>query len=422
MEIENASAGGRGALSDPSKSLAPHHRSKPSRRVDTAAHSRDPGGMSPRHSPDVRLGGETYARAGQRRRLSCMQLTHLATATLLALSPALQAQQAMPDPQMQAVLDELTVLNGQPIALLSPEEARKQPSPADAVLKLMKKLDIKGPEPVGDVDNKSVKLGAGHDIDVRIYTPKGDGPFPVILYIHGGGWVIADLDTYDSSPRALCNAVGAVVVSTAYRQAPEHKFPAAHEDVFAIYQWVLKNEEKRNYDATRLAVVGESAGGNMAAAISLMARAEGVPLPVRQVLVYPVVAPGNMTSPSYLENAEAKPLNKAMMEWFATHALATREDRRDPRLSLLMAGDALKSMPATTIILAQIDPLRSEGEELAKALMEAGVKVNQKTYPGVTHEFFGMGAVVDKAREAVGFAAADLRAAFGTKPEPSGGE
>jgi acetyl esterase/lipase len=135
------------------------------------------------------------------------------------------------------------------------------------------------------VDNTHVTLGDGRRVAVRIYTPKGDGPFPVILYIHGGGWVIADLDTYDSSPRALCNAAQAVVISTHYRQAPEFKFPASHDDVFAIYQWTLKNEEKRKYDSKRMAVVGESAGGNMAAAISLSAREKGLPIPLHQVLV-----------------------------------------------------------------------------------------------------------------------------------------
>ena len=334
----------------------------------------------------------------------------------LTLSAAARSEDGPPDPQMQAVLDELAAFDGKPIDKLSPEEARKQPTPADAVKRLMKKRDLKGPEPVGDVDNTSVKLGDGHKIDVRIYTPKGEGPFPVILYIHGGGWVIADLDTYDSSPRALCNAAQAIVVSTHYRLAPEHPFPAAHEDVFAIYQWVMKNEEKRNYDAKRLAVVGESAGGNMAAAISLMAKARGVTLPIHQVLVYPVTDPGITNSPSYLDNAEAKPLNKAMMEWFVRHTVAKPEDGADPRLSLLHAGDALKAMPPTTIILAQIDPLRSEGEGLAKLLKAAGVKVNEKIYPGVTHEFFGMGAVVDKARDAVAVAATDLRAAFSGNP------
>ena len=337
-------------------------------------------------------------------------------AAALALSQIATAQQAAPDPQMKAVLDELVALGGKPIETLSPEEARQQPSPADAVMALMKKRDLKGPEPVGRVDNLKVKLGGGHKIDVRIYTPKGDGPFPVILYVHGGGWVIADLDTYDSSPRALCNATQAVVVSTHYRQAPENKFPAAHEDVFGIYQWVLENEDKRNYDAKRLAVVGESAGGNMAAAISLMAREKGIALPVYQVLVYPVANPTDLNSPSYVENAAAKPLNKPTMAWFAKHTLAKPEDGLDTRLSLVLAGAALKAMPPTTIILAQIDPLRSDGELLAKLLQDAGVKVKLKTFEGVAHEFFGMGAVVDKAKEAQLFAAADLRAAFTAPP------
>jgi acetyl esterase/lipase len=225
--------------------------------------------------------------------------------------------------------------------------------------------------------------------------------------------VIADLDTYDASPRALCNATGAVVVSTHYRQAPEHKFPAAHEDVFGVYQWLVQNPAKLKIDSKKIAVVGESAGGNMAAAISLMAKDKGIQMPVHQVLVYPVADMTGTPTPSLEENAMAKPLNKAMLEWFGKHLLAKPEDAKNPGLSLLLAGDKLKGLPSTTIILAQIDPLRSGGEALGKALQDAGVKVNLKIYEGVTHEFFGMGAVVDKAKDAVGVAAADLKAAFG---------
>ena len=336
----------------------------------------------------------------------------LTATSLLALTLSTRAQQgAPPDPQMKAVLDSLASLGGKPIDTLSPEEARKQPSPADAVAKLMKQQDKK-PEAVADIDNIKIKLG-DHSVAARVYSPKGDGPFPVILYIHGGGWVIADLDTYDATPRALCNAVGAVVISTHYRQAPEHKFPAAHEDVFGVYQWVLKNEDKRKYDAKKIAVVGESAGGNMAAALCLMAKEKGMQLPLHQVLVYPVADVTGMESPSYLENAEAKPLNKAMMAWFGKHTLASPDDAKNPRLSLLLAGDELKGLPPATIILAQIDPLRSEGEALGKALQDAGVKVNLKSYNGVTHEFFNMAGVLDKAKEAQGVAASDLKAAFG---------
>ena len=311
-------------------------------------------------------------------------------------------------PQMQAVLDELRALGGKPITELSPADARKQPSPADAVAKLMKK-QAKEPERIGEVDNIDIKLSRG-DVDGRVYKPDGDGPFPVILYIHGGGWVLADLDTYDATPRALCKATNAVVISTDYRHAPEHKFPAAHEDVFGAYQWVLENAGRWSGDAKRVAVVGESAGGNMAVALSMMAQAEGMQMPVHQVLVYPV-ATTSMTSESYAQHAQAAPLNAPMMKWFFDHTLAKEEDRANHQINLLEAK-TLKGLPPTTIITADIDPLRSDGEMLAKKLEADGVPVTYKNYEGVTHEFFGMGAVVDTAREALDFAAGNLRTAL----------
>ena len=152
-------------------------------------------------------------------------------------------------------------------------------------------------------------------IAVRIYTPKGAGPFPVVVYYHGGGWVIADLDTYDASPRALANLANAVVVSSHYRQGPEHKFPAAHQDAFAAYRWVLANARSLKGDPSKVAVAGESAGGGLAAAVSMMARDSGAQMPVHQLLVYPI-AGYDLNTPSYQENADAKPLNKAMMAWF----------------------------------------------------------------------------------------------------------
>ena len=152
-----------------------------------------------------------------------------------AASTALAIAAPEANREMQAVLDELGTLGGKPIETLSPEEARKQPSPADAVKSLLKKRGDKvAPESVAKVENKSIPVSGG-EIPIRIYSPEGKGPFPVIVYIHGGGWVIADLDTYDSSPRALANGCKAVVVSTHYRLAPEHPFPASHEDVFAAY-------------------------------------------------------------------------------------------------------------------------------------------------------------------------------------------
>ncbi len=335
---------------------------------------------------------------------------------ILALStPLLVAQSETPvsppkpNAHMQAVLDKLTSLGGMPIETLSAEDARKQPTPADAVMALLKDQKKDAPEKVGEVDDITIELSSGN-IKGRVYKPEGEGPFPVILYIHGGGWVIADLDTYDSTPRALANAAHAVVISTHYRQAPEHKFPAAHEDAYGAYQWVLKNGHRWGGNTKKVAVVGESAGGNMAAAVCIMAQAEGVQMPVYQVLVYPV-ADTKMDTPSYIENAKAKPLNAAMMKWFADMTFANKEDASDPKIALLQAK-TLKGLPSTTIITAQIDPLRSEGQMLAEKLKADGVSVHYKNYDGVTHEFFGMGAVVDEAKEAVALAAADLKAAF----------
>jgi acetyl esterase/lipase len=313
------------------------------------------------------------------------------------------------DAPMQAVLDQLKALGAQPIATLAPAQARQQPSPADAVRQVLEQRGAStDPEPVGNVENRSIP-GPGGQIPVRIYTPQGNGPFPVILYIHGGGWVIADLDTYDASARALANAANAVVVSTHYRQAPENKFPAAHEDVWAAYQWTLQNAQQIGGDPRRVAVAGESAGGNLATNISIRARDEGVQLPVHQLLVYPV-AGNDLNTPSYRENTAAAPLGRPGMIWFAEHTVRTPQDMEDPRINLL--GANLQGLPPTTIIAAQIDPLRSEGEALANQLRGAGVQVERRQWDGVTHEFFGMAAVVPKAREAVQFAGQRLRAAF----------
>jgi acetyl esterase len=320
-----------------------------------------------------------------------------------------------PDAQMQAVLDELAGLGGKPLPSLKPEDARDQPTPADAVKKVMEKQNKKGPEKVAKVDDISIKL-SGHDVKGRIYQPEGDGPHPVILYIHGGGWVIADLDTYDATPRALCNATDALVISTHYRQAPEHKFPAAHEDVFGAYQWAMENAGRWGGDASRIAVVGESAGGNMAVALSMMAQDKGMQMPVHQVLVYPV-ADTSMSSESYRQHADAKPLNAEMMKWFFDQTFSKEEDRNNHQVNLL-AAQTLKGLPPTTVITADIDPLRSEGEALANKLQKDGVPVAHRNFEGVTHEFFGMGAVVDKAREAMDFAAENLKEAFAGKQQP----
>ena len=315
-----------------------------------------------------------------------------------------------PNPQMQAVLDELAALGAKPIATLTVAQARTQPSPADAVKSLLvKQGKSTAPEPVGSTEDRLI-AGPGGAIPIRIYKPAGNGPFPVALYIHGGGWVIATIDTYDSSARALTNAAGAIIVSTHYRQAPEFKFPAAHDDAYASYKWTLANAASLGGIAKQIAIVGESAGGNMAAAITLRARDDGIQQPVHQVLVYPVTNYA-FDSPSQQQNRNASPLNTAALAWFYERYLPSPADGANPQFSVLRAP-TLVGLPTATVITADIDPLRSEGRAYAERLASAGVAVDYVNYPGVTHEFFGMGAVLAEARAAVARAAADLKMSF----------
>lgn len=315
------------------------------------------------------------------------------------------------DSDMKAVLTELAALGATSFSTLEPAVARKQPTPADAVKKVLEKQKKPStPLEMAKVESRKIP-GAKGTIAARIYTPKTDAkmPLPVIAYWHGGGFVVADLDVYDASPRALADEADAIVVSLDYRRAPENKFPAAHDDAFAGYQWVVKNAASFGGDPKRIAVAGESAGGNLAANVSILARDKNVALPVHQLLVYPVAQTDTHTE-SYVEWANAKPLDKASMEWFVKHYTSKPADLADARLNLVSAK--LDRLPPTTIVLAEIDPLRSDGEMLAEKLKAAGVDVTTKTYEGVTHEFFGMGAVVDDAKSAEKYAGGRLKDAF----------
>lgn len=307
------------------------------------------------------------------------------------------------------VIDALGSLGGKPIETLDAAAARKQPTPTDAVMAVLKKQGKPiTPEPVGTVSNRTIP-GPGGALPVRVYTPVGAGVFPVIVYFHGGGFVIATNDTYDGSARALSNATKAVLVSVEYRKAPEHKFPAAHDDAMAAYKWVVANAAALHGDPARIALAGESAGGNLAVSTAVAIKASGAHAPVGILAVYPVAGSDTMTA-SYQQNAMAKPLNRPMMNWFFAKYTRTPADAKDPRLNLLMAD--LSGLPPTTIVTAQVDPLRSDGEMLAERLKAAGVSVNIRNYMGVAHEFFGQGAVVPTAKEAVEFAADGLRKTF----------
>ncbi len=313
-------------------------------------------------------------------------------------------------PEMAVVIEKLASYGDKPIETLTAVEARKNHTPTDAVMDVMKENNIPMPPSKVDTMGKEIPV-AGGNIHLRIYTPKeGKAPYPVIVYYHGGGFVIANIDVYNASAQAMAEQVGAVVVSVAYRLAPEHKFPTAHDDAYAAYAWVVKNAASIKGDPKKIAVLGESAGGNLAVATAIKARDNKIMVPTHIVSVYPI-AQADMTTPSYVKNANAKPLNKAMMMWFTKNYVRTMADAKDPRISLVNAN--LKGLPATTIITDEYDPLQSDGMMLADKLKAAGVNVTSKNYDGVTHEFFGMATVVPEAKEAQAFAAGELKKAFG---------
>ena len=311
-------------------------------------------------------------------------------------------------PEMQAVIEKLVSFNDKPVPELTPAEARKNHTPTDAVMALIEENNITIPPSMVDTSGQQIPVTGGN-IHARIYTPKGSGPFPVIVYYHGGGFVIADLDVYDASARALAEQVNAVVVSVAYRMGPEHKFPTAHMDSFAAYEWVTKNAASIKGDPNKIAVAGESAGGNLAVNMAIMARDKNIKTPLHILAVYPI-AQSDMNTASYKKNAAAKPLNKPMMEWFNKHYLNNISESKDPKMTLVNAK--LSDLPPVTIITAEIDPLNSDGMMLADKLKAAGVTVDTKNYEGVTHEFFGMAAIVPEAKDAQRFAAEQLKKAL----------
>jgi acetyl esterase len=334
------------------------------------------------------------------------------SATAPVAEPAAKADSNKADPDMAKVLAALNALGPKPIETLTPSEARKQYSAADAVKKVIKDEKIKADPHAG------LKISNSHFADMgslrlRFYTPDGvkkDSNSPVIVYFRGGGWVIADLDTYDASASAMARKAHAIVVSVDYPMAPEHKFPAAHGEAFEAFKYIVKNARSWGGNPDQVAIVGESAGGNLAIATAIAARDQRITVPVAVVAVYPV-ATTSMDTPSKKQYAAAKPLNTPMMAWFFDKVMNGDADKRDPRLDLVSAD--LKNLPPVTIINAEIDPLRSDGDMLADKLKAAGNNVTQKVFAGVTHEFFGMDAVVAKAGEAQDFAVAQITKGLG---------
>jgi acetyl esterase len=308
------------------------------------------------------------------------------------------------DEQARAFLRQLEEAGGPPLNEMTPAEARAA---------LAATVESAGePEQVGNIANRTIPGPLG-DIPIRIYTPEGTGPFPALGYFHGGGWVAGDLEMVDPLCTMLTNRTGAVVVSVDYRLAPEHKFPAPVEDCYAATQWVSDNAAELNVDSRRIAVGGDSAGGNLAAAVSVVARDHGAPDISFQVLFYPVTNMDYETA-SYRENGVGYFLTTDMMRWFWGHYLESEDIGRDMRASPLLMQDA-SGLPPTFVVTAEFDPLRDEGEAYADLLSEAGNEVTVKRYGGQIHGFVTRCGIMDVGKQAIEDAAAQMRQAFGAK-------
>ena len=280
------------------------------------------------------------------------------------------------DPQAKSFLQTLDSLGVPPFEEVGPAEARRAAA-ASAEL-------IGPPLPLAEIRDMALP-GPGGEIPVRIYRPTTDTPCPAMVYFHGGGWVLGDIVTHDRLCTEIVQGAQCTVISVDYRLAPEHEFPAAAEDSFAATQWVISHAEEIGVDGHRVAVGGDSAGGNLATVVCLMAKERGAEMPVYQVLVYPITD-CDFTTASYEENAEGYLLTRATMRWFWDCYVNSNEDRRHPYASPNCAKD-LSGLPPAHVITAEYDPLRDEAEIYAQRLTEAGVPVTLTRYDGMIHAF-----------------------------------
>jgi len=307
-----------------------------------------------------------------------------------------------PHPQVQVLLDMLDERNTPPTYGTTPEVAREQ------YLALTEMMD---PDEVGDTENFAIEGPAGA-IPVRAYVPEGEGPFPVLVYYHGGGWVIGDLDTHENVCTALCARSETVVLSVDYRLAPENPFPAAVEDAYATAEWAAEFAGDISGDPGRVAVGGDSAGGNLTAAVTLMAKDQDGPDLSHQLLIYPAVAsPAVHEFDSHEENAEGYFLERDSMDWFYERYVESEAHARNEYLAPLLTRD-LSDLPPATVVTAGFDPLHDEGAEYAERLEAAGVDVEHRNFEGMIHGFAQMMEMVDGGEEAIDFLAAELAASL----------
>jgi acetyl esterase len=307
------------------------------------------------------------------------------------------------DPQLQAMRDQRERDNVPPLYTMSLTEARA----AD----LASIRDSGGaPEPVYEVADLKI-TGPGGELPLRLYRPASERPLPALLYFFGGGWVLGTIDTADGVSRSLANSTGALVAVVGYRLAPEHPFPAAVDDCYAAVRWVAEHSGEIGADPARLAVGGDSAGGNLAAGVALRARADG-PALAGQLLVYPNT--DQLADDESMRAADDRFLfNRHSVAWYRQHYLASPGDAASPLASPLRA-ESLAGLPPALVITAEYDPLRDQGEAYARRLADDGVQVELSRFPGMAHGFFTMAGTVDASRAAIAQAASQLRAWFGT--------
>jgi acetyl esterase len=302
-------------------------------------------------------------------------------------------------PEIRTLLETMAAQGGPAMETLPPSEARE----AAAAL-----AELAGPpEAVARIDNRKVPGRAG-EIPVRIYVPDGDGPFPGVVFLHGGGWIIGDLDTHDHVCRAIAKRAEAVVVAVDYRRAPEDPYPAALEDSVDATRWVADHAAELGIDPRKLVIAGDSAGANMATVVAAKARDAKQPAVALQVLVYPVTDLSSFETASHREFAEDHFLTRSLMEWFANGYVPRVADRTKPDVSPAFIAD-LSGLPPALVITAECDPLRDEGEAYAKRLQEHGISVTLTRYAGMIHPFLHFLAVTPSAYKAVDEIAAAVR-------------
>lgn len=304
------------------------------------------------------------------------------------------------DPDVVALLAAIEQDGGTPVEQATPVVAR-----ADSWSWLKYVGD---PQPVPRVVHSFIP-GPTAELPVRIYYPEGDPPFPAVVFFHGSGWTIANIEIADAPHRALANATGAVVIAVNYQKAPEHKFPVPLDDAYASTQWVMDHATGLGLDPARIGVGGDSAGANLATAACLRARDEGAPVPAFQVLVYPVTDHGNSADyQSRRENAEGYLLTTAAMDWFWRQYLSAPEEGEHPYASPVNAAD-LSGLPPAVVLTAEFDPLRDEGEHYADLMARAGVKVIKRRYDGMVHAFLWMSGSVGRCTQIFADIGRDIR-------------